>query len=196
MSNTSNNQIGKLLTEAGLISTGQLQTALYDQQIYSDMRVGEILALRGWLSQRTADFFGDFLQSDQVTKEKLLLGEYFLNANLVSQKQINEILAEQQLNHVRFGSIAVLKGYISQETLDFFLKRVNPTPIGGKDYLQGNLELARKTLNQRNKETKIQHITLSDNETLVLKSLDPVPLGSTPPGLENETRTKGEIKWI
>ena len=57
MTTTNSKPIGELLTSAGLISEGQLQTALYDQQAYQDMRLGEILATRGWLHQKTADFF-------------------------------------------------------------------------------------------------------------------------------------------
>ena len=49
--------IGEILQEAGLITSPQLQVALRDQTYYQDMRLGEILALRGWVGQETADFF-------------------------------------------------------------------------------------------------------------------------------------------
>lgn len=118
--------IGKLLTEAGLISEGQLQTALYDQQIYADMRLGDILVSRGWLKQETIDFFVENLQRARLSRLRIRLGDCFVKAALIDEAQVESILAEQDLNHVRFGSVAVLKGYISQKTLDFFLKYVFP----------------------------------------------------------------------
>lgn len=132
--------LGELLTEAGLISKGQLQTALYDQQSYNDMLLGEILVTRGWISQKTIDFFVEFLQRSRLKKVKSRLGDCFVQAALIDQDQVDSILKEQELNHVRFGSIAVLKGYISQETLDFFLKYVFPQNNKiGKTYWQVSL---------------------------------------------------------
>ncbi|HEY9768904.1 MAG TPA: hypothetical protein V6C71_10480 [Coleofasciculaceae cyanobacterium] len=49
--------IGEILQEADLITSPQLEVALRDQNYYQDMRLGEILALRGWIKQDTADFF-------------------------------------------------------------------------------------------------------------------------------------------
>jgi hypothetical protein len=48
--------IGTILQEADLITPPQLEVALRDQAYYEDMRLGEILALRGWIRQDTADF--------------------------------------------------------------------------------------------------------------------------------------------
>ena len=49
--------IGEILKDAALITSPQLEVALRDQTYYEDMRLGEILALRGWIEQDTADFF-------------------------------------------------------------------------------------------------------------------------------------------
>ena len=49
--------IGEILTEADLITKPQLEVALRDQIYNEDMLLGEILALRGWIKQDTADFF-------------------------------------------------------------------------------------------------------------------------------------------
>ena len=43
--------LGESLREAGLISQAQLNTALRDKMEYRVQRIGEILALRGWLKQ-------------------------------------------------------------------------------------------------------------------------------------------------
>lgn len=187
-----------MLTEAGLISDGQLQTALYDQQIYQDMRLGEILASRGWLSQATVDFFGEMLQSNQIKHVKLLLGECFLKAELVDQQQVNNVLEEQKINHLRFGAIAVLKGYISQTTLNFFLQHLNKPQSAGQDYLKQNTELTRKTFNRRKQQTAIQEITFGDDETIILKEADPAPIQTQNlPSYHAKAKAgRQEINWI
>lgn len=186
-----------MLTEAGLISDGQLQTALYDQQIYQDMRLGEILASRGWLPQATVDFFGEMLQSNQIKHVKMLLGECFLNAELVDQQQINNVLEEQRVNHLRFGAIAVLKGYVSQTTLNFFLKHLNQPQTAGKDYLKQNTELTRKTFIRRQEKTETQEITFGDDETIILKETRPEPLQTKDlPSHYSKKSERKEINWI
>lgn len=151
--------IGELLTEAGLISTGQLQTALYDQQVYQEMRLGEILASRGWIQSQTADFFSEILQHSLSLPVDLRLGDCFLNAGLLNSEQIADILEEQSLNHVRFGSMAILKGYISQKTLDFFLKYFAVEKNTDSSYLQGNRRESNPAFSQNHQETPIQKET-------------------------------------
>ncbi|MGK7886357.1 MAG: hypothetical protein AB4057_17260, partial [Crocosphaera sp.] len=51
--------LGEILRDADLITEAQLQTVLRDQQEYKDQKIGEILALRGWLKQETVDFFAE-----------------------------------------------------------------------------------------------------------------------------------------
>lgn len=148
--------IGEMLTSAGLISEGQVQTALYDQRFYEDMRLGEIFVSRGWLRQETVDFFCDVLQRDDLDTSRFLLGESLLQAALLDRQQVKQILQEQRMNHVRFGALAVLKGYISQRTLDFFLKHLYAVRADQNDYLQKNLRVAKQTLNQNYKSTRLQ----------------------------------------
>lgn len=154
--------IGEMLTSAGLISEGQVQTALYDQRFYENMRLGEILVSRGWLRQATADFFCDVLQRDDLDTSRFLLGESLLQAALLEPQHIQHILQEQRINHVRFGALAVLKGYISQKTLDFFLQQLYAVRANHNDYLQKNLRAAKETLNQNYKATRLQKDTLTE----------------------------------
>ncbi|MGK7956005.1 MAG: hypothetical protein AB4063_12265, partial [Crocosphaera sp.] len=58
-SNYWNPLLGELLRDADLITEAQLQTVLRDQKEYKDQKIGEILALRGWLKQETVDFFAE-----------------------------------------------------------------------------------------------------------------------------------------
>ncbi len=115
--------LGELLEEAGLINEGHLQVALMEKDIYPHLKFGEILVLHGWLKQETADFFADKMR--QLIKEEtfdLPIGNFFKQAGLLSEKDIQDILSEQKKTGVKFGSIAVLKGCIKKQTLDFFLK--------------------------------------------------------------------------
>ena len=114
--------IGQIMREAGLINQGQIQVALMEQEIYSHLRFGEILALHGWITQKTADFFAEDLINLSKRPQPIKIGDYLSQADLLTKKDINDILDEQFELGIKFGSMAVLKGCIKQETLEFFLK--------------------------------------------------------------------------
>lgn len=119
--------IGKLLQEASLISEAQLQVAVYDCNIYQNMRLGEILASRGWIEQETADFFAEeWFKLLAALPPQYPLGHYLHQAALIDEVQIESILKEQKQTWMRFGSVAVLRGWIKQDTLDFFLQNLFP----------------------------------------------------------------------
>lgn len=138
--------IGEKLQEAGLISPYQIEVALIDQTSYIDTKFGEILALRGWLKQETVDFFVRDLPGLINQPQQIRLGDYFKAAALLEEEQITEILREQIQLGIKFGYVAVIKGYLKQETLDFFLRH----------FVEPRQE--RKTINQE-KETVIQFDT-------------------------------------
>jgi hypothetical protein len=114
--------IGQILQHAGLLSPAQVQQVLEEQQRQPrPLRFGEILVRRGWLSQETVDFFADRLPKLQFESPKQKLGEYLQSAKLLNDEQVNTILAEQKQNHLKFGEVAVRKGWLKQETLDSIL---------------------------------------------------------------------------
>lgn len=49
-------RLGSYLVEAGLITSAQVDVALNDQKIMSDMRFGDVLVARGWIKQQTLDY--------------------------------------------------------------------------------------------------------------------------------------------
>jgi hypothetical protein len=50
-------RLGSYLVDAGLITPGQIEVALNDQQVMDGgMRFGEILVTRGWIKQQTLDY--------------------------------------------------------------------------------------------------------------------------------------------
>ncbi len=119
--------LGYLLKRAGLVSESQITRALEVQQTtHRNLRIGEIIANYGWLKQETIDFFADALPQIR-NSPKQPIGQYLKRAKLLDDSQISQILAEQSYRNLRFGEVAVLKGWVKSETIDFFLR-----------YLQGN----------------------------------------------------------
>ncbi len=121
--------LGEILKDAGLITEPQIEVALHDQIYYQDMRFGEILALRGWIDSNTADFFVEEWWDLINNEKKYPLGFYLKKAGLLTEKQINLVLKEQHNTLLRFGTTAVLKGLIKQETVDFFLNNLFPEQV-------------------------------------------------------------------
>lgn len=116
--------IGVLLQKADLITPVQLTIALQDQEQHHDLRLGEILALRGWIKQETADFFAT--QWHKILhRQEQPLGYYLKQAALLNDAQIEAILAEQKRSGVRFGSLAYLQGWLKQSTVDFIANSIN-----------------------------------------------------------------------
>ncbi len=121
--------IGEILQEAGLITTPQLEVALRDQTYYEDMRLGEILALRGWIKQDTADFFVQEWFKLVNKRIEHPIGFYFQKAGLLSEEDIKTILVEQSKLSLRFGDTAVQQGLIKPNTVNFFIQNLYPSQL-------------------------------------------------------------------
>ena len=134
--------LGNTLQEAGLISKAQIDLALRDQSCHQYLKIGEILVLRGWIEKNTADFFADRWHNLVREKTRYPLGHYLQQANLLQEEQIKIILREQNQLWIRFGSIAVLKGWLKPNTLNFFLQNLFPTKLAFSPFIgkrQSNL---------------------------------------------------------
>ena len=119
-------KIGAILREADLVSIHQLDLALKDQANFPNLRLGEILARRGWIKSETADFFVQNWSSIVQEKDRRPLGYYLVKSALLEPKQIETILKEQESTGIRFGTIAVMQGLLKSTTLDFFLINLFP----------------------------------------------------------------------
>ena len=120
--NCLNKPLGQILVEAGLVSIGQIELALQEQQ-ESGLKIGEIISLHGWVNQETANFFAEQWKILIQIKEKKPLIYYFQEAALLDKQQIKTILEiqqKQQKKH-RFHHLAVKQGYLKQVTVDYFL---------------------------------------------------------------------------
>ena len=118
--------LGQTLRKAGLVSFSQIQVALSDQEYNQSLLIGEILALRGWVEQQTADFFADEWRPLIDQLEKYPLGYYLVKSGLLTGEQTYLILEEQKQLWLKFGAIAIIKGLITQNTLNFFLDGLSP----------------------------------------------------------------------
>ncbi|WP_107670333.1 hypothetical protein [Cyanothece sp. BG0011] len=116
--------LGEVLRDADLITDAQLQTALRDKQDYKHQKIGEILALRGWLKQETVNFFAEEWANCLQQGAKYPIGEYLKQAALLDQEDIENILDLQQDLKMKFGEIAVSQGLLRQKTVDFFLNHL------------------------------------------------------------------------
>ena len=156
--------LGKILEEAGLINEGQLQVALLEQNIYPHLKIGEILALHCWIKQETADFFAEKIRII-IKKETfaLQIGNFFNQAGLLSEKDIQNILTEQQKIGIKFGSTAVLKGLIKKQTLDFYLKYFTLETNQTTDFQyqdQDTLTQKRSSLQNQNNQANLGKISV------------------------------------
>jgi hypothetical protein len=126
--------LGEVLQQAHLVSETQVKEALRVQsqdRKTQGRKLGEILAERGWLKQQTADFFAQEwsnLLKQRGKKNLKPLGYYLKAAALLNDEQINMILAEQGQGRlwIRLGAAAVLKGWLKQSTVDFFVEHLFP----------------------------------------------------------------------
>jgi hypothetical protein len=150
--------IGTILQEADLITTPQLEVALRDQAYYEDMRLGEILALRGWIKQDTADFFVQDWFKLVNNRIDHPIGFYLNKAGLLSESDIQRILSEQSANSLRFGDAAIKQGLLKPNTVNFFLQNLFPSQLNNtRQKAQEN----DKALNKITKDDITYWVTMS-----------------------------------
>jgi hypothetical protein len=154
MSTKNNNlPIGKLLHSAGLISERQLENALNIQAKYTKMKLGEILVLQEGFKPKTIEFFVKQWQQLKIEGRQFPIGYYLKNAELLKEEQIQAILTAQKKNKLKFGTLAVQKGWLKQNTINFFLENlsIKSPQLVSLDFLeqynQNKLHLERKYAN-------------------------------------------------
>ncbi|NJL45483.1 MAG: hypothetical protein HC922_06570 [Leptolyngbyaceae cyanobacterium SM2_3_12] len=124
------------MKQAGLLSTAQLQVVLQDQKWQPDLRIGDILELRGWVKRDAIEFFAE--QWPQVANghRDQPIGYYLQQAGLLNSQQVQALLQEQSQAGLRLGALAVLRGWLSQATLDWFLRSLAPEESGASAYIK------------------------------------------------------------
>ncbi|MBR8830254.1 MAG: hypothetical protein N5P05_003346 [Chroococcopsis gigantea SAG 12.99] len=141
-------KLGEILETAYLITPTQLEEALREQSDKPYKKLGEIIAAKGWLKQETADFFAGKWKSLIEQTHKQPLGYYLQQAGLLDQNQIETIVSEQQEQRmwVRLGTMAVLKGWLAQTTVDYFLENLYPEEAGRSPFLKAQNERSKQFL--------------------------------------------------
>ena len=163
--------LGELLCEAGLISAQQIEIALQEQINNPQIRIGEIFADKGWIKQETADFFGEKWSVLLHQIEKQPLAYYFQEAGLLDKYQIEIILQQQKHSQekIRFHRLAVQKGWLSQQTVNFFISHLiasqksSPLTVTTpyqllKNYINGKKDFQRADL----RKIQLNHVTLKE----------------------------------
>lgn len=161
--------LGELLCEAGLISAQQIEIALIEQTNNPETRIGEILAARGWIKQETADFFVEKWSTLLKQPKKQPLAYYFQESGLLDIHQIEIILDEQKQHQkkIRFHRLAVQKGWLSQQTVNFFISHLianqKSLPLNVtspyellKNYMNGKTDFQRADL----RRIQLNYVTL------------------------------------
>ncbi|MBF2056162.1 MAG: hypothetical protein IGQ45_02830 [Cyanobacterium sp. T60_A2020_053] len=122
--------IGELLIEAGIISHAQLEIALADQTQFHKLKLGEILALRGWVKPETVDFLINFEYhpDQQFINYGMPVGYFLEKAGLLDKEQIEKVLTEQNKKGKKFCETAVEVGFIKDKTATFFLQKIINSP--------------------------------------------------------------------
>jgi hypothetical protein len=137
--------LGEMLQRAGLLSQAQLDVVLQDQQWQPDLRIGDILELRGWVKRDAIEFFAEQWPKLATVGRDSPIGYYFQQAGLLSAQQVDALLKEQAQAGLRIGALAVLHGWLSQETLDWFLRSLAPEESASSAFMK------RKQRNEGNR---------------------------------------------
>ncbi len=122
--------LGEVLQQAGLVSAKQLEHALKQQKLTGNkLKIGEILAIQEIIDSRTANFFEKHWSRLIVDQPQQPIGQYFKQAGLLSEQQIQAILDEQNYTNSKFGELAIAKRWLKQSTVNFFLRYLKPESL-------------------------------------------------------------------
>lgn len=157
MPTATDQRLGTVLQQAGLVSARQVTVALGEQD-RSDRLIGEILADHGWLKQESADFFAEVWPWIQDQSWQEPLGQYLKQAALLEESQIQTILQEQRQTQLKFGTLVILKGWVQRRTINFFLEHL--------DQHQMNSTHARESIHDFAPDTEVIRKGLLENKTV------------------------------
>lgn len=108
--------IGQILQQAGLLSALQVNAILEAQTTqYRHLRFGEIAISKGWLKPQTVDFILNYVT---------LANQALQETSLLLTVELDEVLQARtnQSKSLRIGELALLKGWMNPETMNFVLK--------------------------------------------------------------------------
>jgi hypothetical protein len=63
-------------------------------------------------------------ESSATITEMKLIGSYLIEAGLITQAHIDVALADQEATGVRFGDILVIRGWITEQTIEYLMEKI------------------------------------------------------------------------
>ncbi len=167
-------KIGTVLREADLVSSSQIELALQAKQQYSHLRLGEIIAMQGWLKPETADFFVEEWFNLLKQRYREPLGYYLQQAALLEQEHVEAILEEHIQTGVRFGTVAVLQGFIKSTTLDFFLMHLFPQQLDDSPFANMRSSCPAKPRHSKSRSALSSHFINHANSRWQTSEIDEI----------------------
>ncbi|WP_190694083.1 hypothetical protein [Nodosilinea sp. FACHB-141] len=177
-----------MLQRAGLLSQAQLDVVLQDQQWQPDLRIGDILELRGWVKRDAIEFFAEQWPKLATIGRDNPIGYYFQQAGLLNSQQVDALLREQAQAGLRIGALAVLHGWLSQETLDWFLRSLAPEESASSAFMK------RKQGNGSDRISQAGQAQSKPQATQVQPS--PPKTVTAPPAKEPTKPSLDDISWV
>lgn len=103
----------------------------------------------GWednLSQLVPQTNSDHTNQKNFADSKKL-GNYLMEAGLLTSAQIEVALADQQITGMRLGEVLVRRGWVKEETIEYLMQKVIlPERTSSQDQSTSYMELSRKLL--------------------------------------------------
>lgn len=180
--------LGEMLQRAGLLSQAQLDVVLQDQQWQPDLRIGDILELRGWVKRDAIEFFAEQWPQLATAGRDNPIGYYFQQAGLLNSQQVDALLKEQKQAGLRIGALAVLHGWLSQETLDWFLRSLAPEESTSSAFMK------RKQANESDRLNSAGQAQPKPQATQAQPNPQKTVTG--PPAKEPTEPTADDISWV
>jgi len=144
-------KVGEILISQGLITKDQLQHGL-EQHQQSGVSLGTVLIGLGYISE---DELGSVLGQQIQLSQKKRIGEVLLDQGMISEKQLQEGLLEQEKTGLRLGKCLANLGYISElEMIDALSAQLDIQHVV-LDYFSFNKEILEKVPEEIARQYKV-----------------------------------------
>jgi hypothetical protein len=103
----------------------------------------------GWqdnLSPAISNKDGSNDSSQTSLTESKRLGDYLVEAGLVTEAQVEVALADQMTTHLRFGDVLIRRGWVKEETIEYLMQKVILPERNGHENANSYLESSRNLL--------------------------------------------------
>jgi hypothetical protein len=103
----------------------------------------------GWQDNLSPSMLGKDTSHDSgqtsLTESKRL-GDYLVEAGLVTEAQVEVALADQVTTHLRFGEVLIRRGWVKKETIEYLMQKVILPERNGHENANSYLDSSRNLL--------------------------------------------------